>query len=182
MSYNIRKPSDLLGLLAIFIFIIAALNAAEYFLAGRNYLAKYSGEVAEVRHETFKQTSKRGVRYYTRTVMRLKGHNKSFKVTDRADRGGYVPVEQGDTLRLYVKRWFQHLYIFSYASNTYYVEKNGVMVYNNMSEWKATAFAVMCFAGGLALFLFLIYLDQSRNVSLEVWFQRRVLLNRNYRK
>jgi hypothetical protein len=180
--FGIRKPSDLLGWIALFFFVIASLNAVEYFFAGKNYLAKYTGEVAEVRHEIFNRTTKRRERIYSRTVIRLKEYNKSFQITDRADFGGYVPVERGDTIRMYAKRWFQHLYIYSYSSNTYYVERNGAMVYNNMGEWKGTAFAVMCFAAGLGLFLFLIYLDQSKNISLEIWFQRRVLMNKNYRK
>lgn len=180
--FGTRKPSDLLGWIALFFFFIASLNALEYFFAGKNYLAKYTGVVTDVRHETFKRTSKRGARYYTKTVMRLKEYNRAFQITDVAEFGGYVPVENGDTIRLYVKRWFQHLYIYSYESNTYYVEKNGAMVYNNLGEWKGATFAIMCFAGGLAFFLLLIFLDQSKNISLEIWFQRRVLMNKNYRK
>jgi hypothetical protein len=184
MIFGIKKRSDILGVLSLVLFVIGGLNALEYFFAGKNYLAKYNGVVSDVKHETYlSRSSKRQSEYYTKTSIRLDGYKKIFRLVDRSDAGGFIPVEKGDTIRLYVKKWYQQLYVYTLKTNIYYVEdKNGDLLYNNLRTWKSTLFMGMCFAGGLALFLFLIFLDQSKNISLEIWFQRRVLMNKNYRK
>lgn len=182
MIFGIKKRADLLGIIAAFFFIIGSLNALEYFFAGKDHLAKYTGVVADVTHETFMSGSGKNRDLYTRTVISLKEYKRKFRLKDRSDEGGHVPVEKGDTVRLYVKRWYQNLYIFTFGTDIYYVERNGELIYNNLGTWNGAAFGIMCFAGGLAFFLFLIWLDQSKNISLEVWFQRKVLMKKNYRK
>lgn len=159
----------LLGWAAGISFLLGCINAGEYFLAGKNYLARYEGVVREVNYEL---TERRGLPFYMRTEIRLENLAKKFSLTDRAEDGGYVETRAGDTLTLYAAHALQYLYNYDWRGNLCYVERNGEQVYNNLDNWKTGAFRYLCIFGGCSLFLLVMYLDQVRNVSVANWWTR----------
>lgn len=173
MRFRIRKRDDVLGLLAAFFLFAGSMNALEYFLAGKNYLSLYDGVVESVSHKQFESTSRRRQVLYSRTTIRLKGISRNFSLTENAMYGGNIPVQEGDSIRIYARRWNQSIYNFSFRTNIYYVEQEGRMIYNNLNSWKASAFSYMCFFGIGGFLLLMMYLDQARNISLSNWIWRK---------
>jgi hypothetical protein len=142
----------------------------EYFLAGKDYLTIKKGIVQKVNHITYSGSKRR---LYTRTEIYLAGSDKRYFLTDRADFGGYVNVENGDSIVLYTRKWYQFIYNYSFENNIYYIERSGQRLYNNLSAWKSAGFSLMCFFGGCAFFLTLIYLDQVKDIFISNLFFRR---------
>ena len=166
---SVKKNRDkLLGVAAIITFLMAAANALEYFVAGKNYLARYEGRVSEVRHEMNEQGGRHAM---ARTEIYLQGVSRRFTLADEVGVGGYVDTKAGDTLTLYARHWFQLLYNFSWQGNLFFVERNRAPVYNNLDRWKASAFYYGCVFGGCALFLLVMYLDQVKNISVSNLFR-----------
>lgn len=165
------KKDKLLGVAAVITFIIGSINAAEYFLAGKDYLYKKTAIVEKVTHALHE--NRKGILYEETTIwlQQVKG---KFYVYDKADDGGHVEVEKGDTITVYARKLLQPLYNYDYRSNLFYVEGNGRMIYNNLAQWKAPAFTYMCISLGCSLFLLIMYLDQVKNVSISNWWQQRM--------
>ncbi len=172
MIVNRKSRDKLLGVAALITFVIGSCNAFEFFLTGKNYLNQQTGIVEEVTHEMY--NGRRNVMHY-RTIIHLVGKSGAFYLTEKADEGGYIEVEKGETITLYKRWFFQRLYNYDFRSNFFYAEKNGKLEYNNLDQWKSTAFSNMCLFGGCALFLLIMYLDQVKNISISNWFQKRFL-------
>lgn len=154
-----NRTDKLLRIAAIITFCMASANALEYFFAGKNYLRKKTGIVKNVVHDTY--TGRRG-RLHTRTRIDMEGVKRRFSLADVAQDGGYVEVEVGETISLYTRKWYQSFYNFDFAGNIYYVERNGIEVYNNLGQWKAAAFFLMFVTAICSLFLWLMYLTQAK--------------------
>lgn len=172
MIFKIKNRDNLLGIASIISFIIGSANAFEYFFAGKEYLDVNKGVVAEVTHETYE--GRRG-RLCSKTIIRLNEKKEKFHLADDAEDGGYIPVETGESIIIYARKWYQFLYNYDFRDNIYYVERGGKMVYNNLDKWKAAAFTYMCIFGGCSLFLLVMYLDQVKNISISNWFQKRFI-------
>lgn len=168
----VKNRDKLLGLAAVITFVIGSINAAEYFLADKNYLYKKKGVVSKVVHELYEK--KRGILYEETTIWLEKVKGK-FYLIDNADDGGHVEVKKGDTVTVYARKFLQNLYNYDYRSNLYYVESDGKTIYNNLIQWKAPAFTYMCVCLGCFFFLSIMYLDQVKNISISNWFQKRFL-------
>lgn len=173
-----RKNRDkLLGVAALITFIVGSLNTLEYFFATKKYLNRYEGVVTKADYKTY--SGRKGV-LYGRNDIELAGVKRKLYLTDMVLDGAFIDIKAGDSVVIWAKRWFQMLYSPSFTTNIYYVEKQGTEVYDNLSEWKETSFWYMCVFGGMALFLSVIYLDVVKGISLENWFQKKVLKNPAY--
>ncbi|MBP9102953.1 MAG: hypothetical protein KBF82_03735 [Chitinophagaceae bacterium] len=172
---NIKNRDNLLGVAAAIAFLIGSANALEYFIAGKNYLSINKGVVEKLIYERYE--GRRNM-LYSKTTIRLKEMDKNFYLSDNANDGGYIETSEGEIITLYARKWYQNLYNFNYRDNIYYVEKDGQQVYNNLDTWKASAFTYMCIAGGSALLLLVMYLDQAKNISITNWFEKRRLNKR----
>ena len=166
------KRDKLLGVACIITFVIGAMNAFEYFLAGKNYLFKKTAVVRKIEYERYE--NRKGI-LYSKTTIRLEGVKGGFYINDKADDGGYFEVNEGDTVTVYARKYLQVLYNYDYRSNLYYLEKNGELVYNNLLQWKGPAFSYMCVFLGCSFFLLIMYLDQVKNISISNWYQKRFL-------
>ncbi|MBN8784262.1 MAG: hypothetical protein ABS85_07505 [Sphingobacteriales bacterium SCN 48-20] len=163
-----RKSGIALLVVAILATLVAMANMLEYFFASKENLRKVEGVVDQVFTEAFGQ----GRRQYTKTTIVFEGGDK-YWLSDKIDRGGYIPAAKGDRLSLYVKSWYQWLYNYNWRSNIFYVEKEGKMVYNNLSEWRGSGRAFMMVSAILALLLWLIYFDVVKNKSISNLIQRK---------
>jgi hypothetical protein len=170
--FNKRNRDKFLGVAAAITFLIGLANALEYFFANKNYLDIYTGAVANVKYKTF--DGRRNI-LYAKTSIELAGIKKNFHLSDRAEDGGYIEVSTGDTITIFARKSYQFLYNYDFRDNIYYAEKKGEMLYNNLDRWKTTAFSNMCIYGGCALFLFIMFLDQVKNISISNWYQKRFL-------
>lgn len=163
-----------LGWVALVAFAMALMNCLEYYFAGKNYLRQYTGVVSDVDHSSYTSYDDVGnSTIIAKTAIRLEGISRKFSLSDDANYGGYVYVNKGDTVTLYVRKWYQSLYNFPLGSNVFYIEKNGNRLYNNLGEWKGAAKIYMLFFGGMALFLFVIYLDVVKNISIRTLIEGR---------
>jgi hypothetical protein len=172
-----RNRDNILGLLAVLFLLLGTANALEYFFAGRGYLAVVEGKVTNVEHNTHQGS--RG-RMYAETRVKLERNSRSFSIYENANVGGYLDTQPGDTITLYIRHWYQSLYNFSLKGNIYYAEKAGIMLYNNMSEWRATSFSFMCYLGGIGLFLLIIFLDVARGNAFSKRIKKRILNKKGY--
>lgn len=177
MISKIKNGDNLLGVVALIMLLIGTANALEYFFARKSYLTIHNGVVEKVVHEEY---FGRRNRLYSKTTIWLKGVNKNFHVATRIDEGGYIGVDKGESITIYARKWYQVLYSFNFSDNIYFVEKGDQIVYNNLNRWKTDSLSYMCLFGGCAVFLLIIYLDKVKNISLENWFQRKVLKNPDY--
>jgi len=172
-----RNRDKLLGVAAVITFIIGALNALDYFFVKYSFFKEHHGIIAEFDYSTYD-----GRRNTTQgeSKIKLEGSSARFFYRDIVREGSFVDVEVGDTVTILTKRWIQYLYTLSFSSNMIYVEKSGVEVFDALFAWKGTTFVYMCIFGGCALLLSLMYLDVVKGISLENWFQGKVLKNPAY--
>lgn len=177
MSFRIKNRDNILGLLAVLFLLLGSANALEYFFAGRGYLSLIEGKVEAVEHNT--HLGGRG-RLYAETRVKLEGNKRTFSIYDNANEGGYLDANPGDTITLYVRHWYQSLYNYSLRGNIYYAEKGGQLLYNNMSDWRATSYSYMCYLGGIGLFLLLIFLDVTRGNAVSKRIKRQLLNKKGY--
>lgn len=154
---------------AILATLVAMANMLEYFFASKESLRRVDGVVGQVINEAFRQ----GRSSYTKTTIVFEGSNDKYWLSDKVDVGGYIPAVKGDRLSLYVKSWYQWLYNYNWRSNIFYVEKEGEMIYNNLSEWRGSGRAFMMVSAILALLLWLIYFDVVKNKSISNLIQRK---------
>lgn len=161
---KIKNRDNLLGIAAILFLFIGFCNALDYFALTKNGLKKVNGVVSKVHHENYegRRSRYRGRVLYTRTIIYLDGLKKKFWLTDEADDGGYVDVNVNDYVSLYKKKWYQVVYNFQGGGNMYYVEKDNEPVYDDLPRLKASAFVYMCFSGGCAFFLLLMFLSTRK--------------------
>lgn len=179
MMINRKNRDKLLGVAAVITFFIGSCNALEYFFAGKKYLDAHTSAVEKVNYRTLEGG---GGRLYSKTIINLKGVKREFYLKENAMKGGHIEVAGGDTITIYSRKLFQILYNYNLSSNIFYVEKNDRLLYDNMDQWKGTAFYNMCLFGGCALFLLIMYLDQVKNISISNWLQRKKLKNSEYIK
>jgi predicted small integral membrane protein len=164
-----RKRGIALLVVAVIATLVAMANMLEYFFASKENLHKVEGVVDQVVNEAFRQ----GRSTYTKTTIVLEGSNDKYWLSDRVDVGGYIPAVKGDQLSLYVKSWYQWLYNYNWRSNIFYVERDGKMIYNNLSEWKGSGRAFMMVTAVLAALLWLIYFDVVKNKSISNWLRQQ---------
>jgi hypothetical protein len=176
-----RKSRDkFLGLTSLIFGIVAFLNALDYFFAGKNFLKKYNGIVQKADYYIYTGRSykyRRGVDYGRNTI-KLFGIEREFKLTKEVSLGAFVDVKEGDSVTILAKRWFQYLYSPTFESNIYYIKKRDGYSFDFVKDWKSITFGYMCVCGGIAFFLFFIYLDVVKGISLENWFQKKILKTR----
>ena len=170
-----KNRDSLLGVAAIITFIMGSANAGEYFFASKEYLDNRSGVVEKVIHEYY--DGRRGV-LYCKTTIYLNNVKKKFYLSDKANDGGFIDVVEGDSINIFTKKDYQFLYNFQGGGNIYFVEKAGMQPYNDLIRWKSGAFYYMCLFGGCSLFLFVMYLDQVKNISITNWFQKKFVKNK----
>lgn len=166
-----------MGVFALITLIVGSLNTLEYFFGRKNHFKKYEGVIVKVDYKTY--IGRRQV-LYGRNDIKLSEVKRKFFVTNEVSDGAYIDIKIGDTVVIWTRRWFQMIYSPVFDSNVFYVEKNGIEVYDNLKDLKANAFSLMCLFGGLALILSAIYLDVVKGISLENWFQRKILKNPAY--
>ena len=164
-----RKRGIALLVVAVIATLVAMANMLEYFFASKENLHKVEGVVDQVVNEAFRQ----GRSIYTKTTIVLEGSNDKYWLSDRVDVSGYIPAVKGDQLSLYVKSWYQWLYNYNWRSNIFYVERDGKMIYNNLSEWKGSGRAFMMVTAVLAALLWLIYFDVVKNKSISNWLRQQ---------
>lgn len=172
-----NRRDKLLGVAAVITFIIGGLNAIDYFLFDKNWLRVYHGKVETYDYSTY--SNKRG-KLSGKSMMKLEGINRKFFYKDRVYDGAYFGVEEGDTVTVFAKRRIQYLYTFDFASNVVYIQKKGTEIFNGKESWKEVTFLFMCVFGGCSFLLSVIYLDIVKGISLENWFQGKILKNPAY--
>lgn len=170
-----KNRDKLLGVAAIITFLMGIPNAVEYFFANKGYLDNRKGVVEKVVHENY--DGSRGI-LYSKTTIRLNNVKKEFYLSDKANDGGFIDVADGDLIIIFTKKTYQFLYNFNGGGNIYYVEKAGMEPYDDLKRWKAGALYYMCLFGGCSLLLFVMYLDQVKNISIANWFQKRFVKNK----
>ncbi len=162
----------MLGIFASIFLFIGSMNTIEYFFAGKNYLRKYNGVVKEISFEAKESYQKRRIVYYAKTIIRIENYAKKFQIVENMDIGGYLPAKIGDTITLYVKRWYQYLYNYTFKTDVYYAEINRGLKFSYLREWKNVAFSSMCFGLGSGFLLLMMFLE-SRNISLSNLFLKK---------
>ncbi|MBI5856941.1 MAG: hypothetical protein HZB42_04750 [Sphingobacteriales bacterium] len=170
--FFIKNRDKLLSVAAVITFLIAGINALEYFFAGKRYLSINKGIVKKVSREY--EDGKNG-ELYSKTAIYLTSTNRKFYLRDKTNRGAYIDVSEGDTITIYAKKRIQFLYNYEKRTNIYCVERGGEVIFDNLSIWKASAFTYMLIYGGCSLLLLIMYLDQVKNISISNWFKKRFL-------
>jgi hypothetical protein len=177
-------------LLRIFVYLLifcASANAFEYFFAGKNYLSKKAG-IVSIYHQYYFERGGRRINNsrsvsgsFSKTIIRLKNLNTTFRSVDRISFGtstdvkndSFIDVKEGDTITIYTRNWYQSLYSLALGSNIYCVKKNGETVYQNIAKWKSHAFGFMIIYGVLSFILWGIYLSYAKDITISQWFQKR---------
>lgn len=165
-------------------FSLALLNAAQYFMGGGEDFRKVNGRVSHLSFESYFGRTKYTRRtYYTRSSFQLDNGGLSFYTTESTNNDSLLlQLKEGDEVELYTKRWYHYISYFGLDGNIFLVRKNGELIYDVRYRSRGMNKIFMIITGVMALLLTVIWLDVVKNISLENWFQRKVLLNPEYIK
>jgi len=171
-----RSDSDI-GILKIMIILFPLIvlgNAIEYFFVKKENLKKITGKVSERIVKDYKCSG-----YYRssasceKTLIKLEGIKGTFHVSDYADRGAYIDgIQKGDTVSVYIRKWYQYILTFGAGKDIYGLEKNGVSYYD-IDRWKKSNMAFVIIFGVLTLFFVPLYILQRITIN-ELLKRKRV--------
>ena len=166
----------------IILAILAAGQLIDYMLAGQKIFKTISGTVTDVKKSIVFGTGKRTRNiYYTKTVIRIGDKMKRFYAKAQTDADSLLQqLQQGDKVEISVRSWYQPVSYMGTGANMFLVKKNRKVIYDITVECKKSSKMYMLIFGAMALFFYVIYLDVVKKVSLENWFQKKILKNTAY--
>jgi len=163
-----RSDSDI-GILKIMIILFPLIvlgNAIEYFFVKKENLKKITGKVSERIVKDYKCSG-----YYRssasceKTLIKLEGIKGTFHVSDYADRGAYIDgIQKGDTVSVYIRKWYQFILTFGAGKDIYGLEKNGESYYD-IDRWKASNKAFILVFGFLSICFIPLYILERLTIK-----------------
>jgi len=88
-----------------------------------------------------------------------------FQVSDYAARGAYIDgIQKGDTISVYIRKWYQFILTFGAGKDIYGLEKDGISYYD-IDRWKKSNMAFMIIFGVLSLFFVPLYILQRVTIN-----------------
>jgi hypothetical protein len=177
MKYHKR----LIHVVIVFAFLSLG-NAIDFYFGTKNDFRLIQGKVTNVEISSyFGKTRYTRRTYYTKTTIKINdGRKKYFTIEQSAVDSLLVKLKTGDIVGIYARRWYQRLPYFGLNANMFLVVKDGTVIYDVMYRCKKQNMIFMIVFGIIALFVFVIYLDVVKDISLENWFQKRILKNPDY--
>ena len=177
MNYHKR-----LKYVAIAFSLIFGINAAEYFLLKGSDLNSISGKISKITSRSFFGSSKYTRRtYYTRTTISLNNRSKEYHTVEQTDHDSLLlKLKIGDRIEISTRRLYHYLTFIEVDANMFLVKKNRVVIYSTWDKCKTSNKIIMIISGIMAMIFYILYLDLAKNISLENWFQKKILKNPDY--
>ena len=173
---KINRGDGILKVMIIVFPLIVLGNAIEYFAVTKDNLKKITREVSKVTVKTYKCGSLSkysGADVCEKTIIQLKDVSGSFHVADYADKGAYIEgIQEGDTVSVYIRKWYQYILTFGAGKDIYGLEKHGISYYD-IERWKRSNMAFIIIFGVLWIFFGGLYVLQRITVN-ELLKGRRV--------
>jgi hypothetical protein len=162
---------------AIVLGVLALGNAIDYFFPTEKDFKKVKGKVTNIEIETYNGTTRKTRSIiYTKFRARVDNNDKKYYVIETGGLDtGLVNLRIGDNVEFRVKRWYQAISYFMLDGNLLLVRKDGAVIYDIRYKFRHYNKIFMMVFGAMGLLVFVIYLDIVHNISLENWFQKKVL-------
>jgi hypothetical protein len=135
-------------------------NCLEYLIRKEN-LRHIRAPVKKIERSSYQCAgSKRGTAKCEKTTISVWGNKGEYKIVDYAGRDAYIlGVEIGDTIDLYVRKWFQYPLTFGRYESIYILEKDNYIFYTFEDYRKRGIVWIVFGLMGLAVFIPLLYFE-----------------------
>lgn len=166
----------------IFFSFLFALNALEYYVLKGRDMRVVKGRVSSVDTEmragsTYKT---RNIFYYRTTIFLDEGR-RSFHITATSGVDeNLASLRQGDEVEIFTRQLYHYLTFLETGGNMFRVKKDGQTIFDVTYLCRASNGTLTLVSGIAMLFLLVIYLDVVKHISLENWFQKRIMKNPDY--
>lgn len=172
-----------LGGIALVLAILSAGQFMDHLRARQKKFKVVSGVVTDVAKSSFYTRSRRrsGAIYFTKTVVRIGKGAKEYYAAENSGADSLLQqLQEGDRVELSVRGFLQPISYIGTDANMFLVRKNGVVIYDNTAACIRSSKVFALVFGAVALFIWIIYLDVVKGISIENWYQRVVLKNPDY--
>ncbi|MDF2385146.1 hypothetical protein JMG10_26990 [Nostoc ellipsosporum NOK] len=156
---------------AVIVSLMAAANAFDYFFGMPGQLGKVEGDIERLDSTKVIPVKARQAWYYKTELILKDGGKDLWIIEGRGDKR--MNLEGGDHVVIYTKHWYQWFYGFFKKGTVFLIKKDGAVVYDNLIEWKNSAFAFMVGLGICSIVLWLAYFDLIKNKSITNWVQQK---------
>ena len=129
----------------------------------RPTLKRSEGEIVSQSSKVTSMRSRRSKLFFSTTTFRLKGISKKFVVRESGDGSIFTDhVQLGDTVTFYSKTWVQLLSGCFGTGNTFRVEKNGAVLFDDIKELRGRGVFFLIASTITALFGLIFYRMEIR--------------------
>ena len=168
---------------AMLLALLAAGQGIDFLLAVLERFHRISGTITRIEKSAYYQPASRYSReaYVTKTVLRIGNSNREWYAADQTDADSLLQqLKPGDKVEIGVRNWFQ---LFAYRgldANMFQVKKEGILIYDIAERCRRMSKIYMIMLGILAAWVYIIYLDVVKGISLERLYQKYILKNPDY--
>jgi|GEM_PF-1470520 len=156
---------------AVIVSLMATANAFDFFFGMPGQLSKVESNIERLDSMKVVPVKATQAWYYKTELILENGEKDLWIIEGRGDRR--TKLEPGDHVVIYTKHWYQWFYGFFKKGTVFLIKKDGAVVYDNLIEWKNSAFAFMIGLGVCSIVLWLAYFDLIKNKSITNLIQRK---------